>query len=295
MIGRRIRLGVIVLLWIVVLSSSSLYPFDTVDGDHQFLSKVDVDETPRHSAILILDTDLAGKIIIHDLDDLLVVELTKALGREVVLGLDEGEYRLTNIVGGDVYNSEIILKIGKSVKLKPDDLEKVDLVDDTSEEPPASMRKNVLLGDKIKTHFFGGIESKSTSIDDEYALLMGGRIGLTFNRSFSIGIAGYGRIIRENGAFDLSIDHDPGQPAYGGVTFGYTFFPEKMVHLKAGALFGAGNYFCRDFLIFEPEIDLVLNVSRIVRARCGISLPFTDRDDVGLDNLIFNVGFQFGK
>lgn len=38
-----------------------------------------------------------------------------------------------------------------------------------------------------------------------------------------------------------------------------------------------------------------MNLSRIVRIQAGISIPLTDSQNSGLNSLIINVGFQFGK
>ncbi len=294
MIRKKFSFGTFILFFVVAHLSGSLFAVPDITEGEQFLLKAI--ESPRSSAFVIFNADISGKIFIHDLENLLVVELSKPIGQEIELGLEEGQYTITNIVGGDVYESEMILKGGESVELRPEDLKKIKFfAPPPEEETSAPIRKEALLGDNIKTHFFGGIGTKSTSIDGEYAVLVGGSIGLTFNRSFSVGLAGYGRAVSENGALELDVDFDPGQPAYGGVTFSYAFFPDRKVHLRAGALFGSGNYYCRDFFIFEPEVDLVLNISRIARVRFGMSMPFTNKENVGLDNLIFNVGFQFGK
>ena len=49
------------------------------------------------------------------------------------------------------------------------------------------------------------------------------------------------------------------------------------------------------FYLFEPGVEAILNISRIVRLQCGLSLPLVDKPNTGLEGPVLNVGFQFGK
>jgi hypothetical protein len=114
---------------------------------------------------------------------------------------------------------------------------------------------------------------------------MGGSLGVTINRVFSVGFAGYGKA-----------NFDPGLPGYGGLFFAYNFSPTKKLHFRATALAGSGtSRYGSIFYIFEPGVEGVLNVSRVVRLTFGLSVPMTDKDDTGMNNVALNVGFQFGK
>ena len=107
---------------------------------------------------------------------------------------------------------------------------------------------------------------------------------MTFNNTFSVGAAGYGKA-----------NMTPGLPGYGGVTLGYAIAPHRLVHLKFGALFGAGSGCGGVFFICEPELRLELNLTRAVRIGCGVSRPFTDKKWNGLKNLSLVFGIRFGQ
>lgn len=250
----------------------------------------------KSSAIIVLSSDVSGEIIICDQQGSLVVELDKPFGQRIELGLEEGEYRITNILNGDIYELKIILREGDSFQLDPDELEKTDDISPAPlKETSAQFERDALLGDQIETNLYGGMKIKPTRIWGENAILIGGNIGMTFNNSFSVGFAGYGRAIAGPDTFEIDVDFDWGRPAYGGVTLEYSFVPMRKAHLKAGALLGAGNSWGRGFYIFEPGVEVVLNLSRIARVGFGVSMPFTDEDNNGLKNPIFCMSFQFGK
>lgn len=102
-------------------------------------------------------------------------------------------------------------------------------------------RREALLRGRVKSHFFGLIGTKSTTVYGERAFLLGGSIGFTFNRSFSVGVAAYARAMAGMGALELDVDFDPGKPAFGGLFFEYSFAPYRKIYFKASALFGSGN------------------------------------------------------
>ncbi len=240
----------------------------------------------KSEVLLILSAEIQGKVFIHDGEGRLMVELTKPYGRPIELGLEKGDYRVINIPLDQVFESHITLKAGDRYELVPDSLSAVDLEYTT----PRGAREQKLQRDTVlrgKTTYrpYLDLDSKSTSMYDEYALLMGACLGVTVNRIFSVGIAGYGKT-----------NFVPGLPGFGGLFFAYTFYPERKLHFRATALAGSGTAPGGTiFYFFEPGVEAVLNLSSIVRVRAGLSLPLTDKDDTGLDNPILNVGFQFGK
>jgi hypothetical protein len=259
-----------------------------------------------HSAILVLSEEIFGKITILDGGEDLIVELTKPVGRKLEIGLDEGEYLIVNIPEKRPFKAWIALKEGKRLELKAEDLtpEGVKKSQDNKPkgEPQLSAKqpeipRETLLGGESYSHFYGEVDTKTTDVYDEFAVLVGGQLGWTFNRSFSIGFAAYGRAEHEhdNDCWDCYRDCDYRGPAYGGITTAFIFPPKNLIHFKVGALFGSGYSWDRHFYIFEPGIDVVLNISQIVRLQAGISYPFTDKTDIGLDDVIFNVSFRFGK
>lgn len=262
------------------------------------------------TAVLILDEGIFGKVTILDEGEDLVVELTKQAGRKIELGLDEGEYLIINVPENRTFKARVTLKKGTSVELGAEDLTpdevKTPKQDKQECEPHRSttepqIPKETLLTGESHAYFYGEFGTKTTEISDEFAVLVGGQLGWTFNSSFSVGFAGYARAEHEDDYDCGCWEYDPygyceyRGPAYGGIMTAFIFPPKNLIHFKVGALFGAGYAWDRHFYIFEPEFDLVLNISQIVRIQAGISYPITDRDVSGLDNVMFNVSFRFGK
>jgi hypothetical protein len=147
------------------------------------------------------------------------------------------------------------------------------------------LEKQTVLRGKSRYALFAEFGSKSTSIYGEYGLLLGVHVGVTINQVFSLGLGGYGKV-----------NFTPGLPGYGGFTFAYVFSPSKKLHFRATALAGSGtSRHGSVFYIFEPGVEAILNISRIVRLQFGLSLPLPDKPDTGFEGPSINVGFQFGK
>lgn len=243
----------------------------------------------KSSAILVLKPEISGKIFIHDRKNSLVVELTKSAGRKIELGLEEGEYRVVNLLEGQVFESRIKLLSGSEFALGAEEFFKSDKKYTTPRGARSiQVQKETLLMKKSKVLLFGEFSSKTMSLNNETGLLLGMGAGLTFGNAFSFGIAGYGKSNFAGGV--------PGFPSYGGFTFAYAFNREKRFHWRITALAGSGiSQSDSIFYIFEPGAEFIMNLSRIVRIQAGISIPLTDSQNSGLNSLIINVGFQFGK
>ena len=243
----------------------------------------------RGSAILVLSPEISGRVFIHDKKNSLVVELSKPAGRRIELGLDEGEYRVINLLEGQVFESKIKLQSRSEFVLNAEEFSKSDKKYTTPRGARSiQVQKETLLMKKSKVLLFGEFSSKTMSLNNETGLLLGMGAGLTFGNAFSFGLAGYGKSNFAGGA--------PGLPGYGGFTFAYAFNRDKRFHWRITALAGSGtSQLGTIFYIFEPGAEFIMNLSRIVRIQAGISIPLTDRQNSGLNSLIINVGFQFGK
>jgi len=238
------------------------------------------------AVVLVLGEDIHGRIFVHDTNDRLVVELTKAAGRRIELGLEEGEYRVINIPNGTVFESKIKLLPEEDFMLTPEEFAETDLEYTTPRgDREQRVQKQTVLQGKSKYALFGQLDSKSTSLPGGYALFMGGQLGVTINQVFCVGVAGYGKA-----------NFNPGLPAWGGVTFGYAFSPTNKLHVRVIALVGSGSAPVGSvFYIFEPGVEAILNLSRLVRVQFGLSMPLVDKTGSGLTNPMFNVSIQFGK
>ena len=236
--------------------------------------------------LLVLTENIEGKIFVHDADGHLVVELTKPAGRSIELGLEEGKYRVINLQADHVFEATIVLDTGAQFVLKPEMLESTDTTYTTPRGArEEKLQRDTVLQGKPTYHLFGEFTTLSTSINGEYGLLMGGIVGVTVNRIFSVGAGGFGKA-----------NYDPGLPGYGGLFLAYNFSPERKLHFRMSFLLGAGtSTFGTVYYVFEPGVDVVLNLSRIVRIWAGLSYPLVDKPNSGFDSPVLGLGFQFGK
>lgn len=242
------------------------------------------------AAILVLEPEISGRIFIHDRKNSLVVELTKPAGRRIELGLEEGEYRVINLLEGQVFESRIKLLSGSDFRLGPGEFSKSDKKYTTPRGARSEqIQRETLLMKRSGVHLFGELNSKTMRSNDATYLLLGGGAGVTFGNVFSVGAAGYGKVNFTGGG--------PGLPGYGGFTFAYVLNPEKKLHWRITSFIGSGSAEGGSvFYIFEPGAEMILSISRIVRVQAGISLPITDlENNSGFNSLILNVGFQIGK
>ncbi len=242
------------------------------------------------AAILVLEPEISGRIFIHDRKNSLVVELTKPGGRRIELGLEEGEYRVINLLDGQVFESRIKLQNGSDFRLGPGEFSKSDKKYTTPRGArSAQIQRETLLMKKSGVHLFGELSSKTMRSNSATYLLLGGGAGLTFGNVFSCGLAAYGKTNEAGGG--------PGYPSHGVFTFAYVINPEKKLHWRITTQLGSGKAQSGFiYYIFEPGAEIILNLSNIVRIQAGISFPFTDnREKSGLNSLTLNVGFQIGK
>jgi len=242
------------------------------------------------TARLVLGPEISGRIFIHDRKNSLVVELTKPAGRPIELGLEEGEYRVINLLEGQVFESKVKLENGSEFRLGAEEFSKSDKKYTTPRGARSTqIQRETLLMKRPGTHLFGELNSKTMRSNGATYLLLGAGAGLTFGNVFAVGLAGYGKSNFAGGG--------PGLPGYGGFTFAYVINPEKKLHWRITAVIGSGSAEGGGvFYIFEPGAEIILSISGIVRIQAGISLPITDRENnSGFNSPILNVGFQFGK
>lgn len=131
---------------------------------------------------------------------------------------------------------------------------------------------------------------KIGEINQEMRTLVGVRGGLEFNRSFYVGLAGYG-LSNDNAhnhwAYDRYGNCDPEyqwELGYGGLEFGVITGTPRRGQVSLGALIGGGStnerrFWDREdkgFFVFEPQLDFTVNLTRNVRLCIGGSYRFID-------------------
>jgi len=176
---------------------------------------------------------------------------------------------------------------------------------------PRERPVETLIHGRPRIGLYGGPVIKYTSLDDRFALLIGGRGAISFYDIFSIGGGGYGLVNEIPVPYSQSPYEQYLSFGYGGVIFEFLIASHKVVHLSLHSLIGGGSLYYHDyywrtwgddlFFVLEPGLDLELNVSRCFRIGMGgtyrfvngVSVPeFTDHDMSGFSGAIT---FKFGR
>ena len=147
---------------------------------------------------------------------------------------------------------------------------------------------------------FGAPELKIGRMNDDLAVMIGGRGGFIFNHQLVLGGGGYGLVN------DVPVEITPDSTrylnfGYGGLLLGYVIAPNKLVHFDVNTLIAAGGLGFRDaifkewddeygdfdvdpntdaVLVLEPTLNLILNVTSWMRLGVGASYRYV----YGLDN-----------
>ena len=115
-----------------------------------------------------------------------------------------------------------------------------------------------LVDDRGDKGFIFAPELKLTSVDSQFGLLAGGRLGLMMDHKFLIGVGGYGMATPE---------YIP--MGYGGVVLEYLPWSDRVTHVSFASLVGAGGLYANSFFVAEPEVRLNVNVNRWLRLTAG--------------------------
>lgn len=178
----------------------------------------------------------------------------------------------------------------------------------------------------LDLEFTGGYitpEVKFGKLHEDYALMVGGRIGTSINDNFVIGLGGYGLTTDNDFAFD-TVNIGMG---YGGLFLEYVFFSNKAVHFSIPVMIGAGGFTLYEAgstdiwdswddwdnwdnwdnelentaaFIIEPGISLEVNLTKFMRMNLGASyrlVQFTALDrlsDQDLSCFAISFGLKFG-
>jgi hypothetical protein len=133
-------------------------------------------------------------------------------------------------------------------------------------------------------------------IDNNHAVLFGGRFGWLASHSIGIGMGATGFINEFH--YEPTLDREVFLAGgYGGIYIEPILLPRLPVHLSFPILFGAGgiSYVSKEsdlnnnliedseaFLIVEPAAEIELNLTKFFRLAVGASYRFPTSFDVGL-------------
>ncbi len=179
-----------------------------------------------------------------------------------------------------------------------------------------------LFSDQNSLGFYGSFSLGYSKINGQDALVSGGRVGMIFNHSTAVGLAGYGFV---NNLENYQWENDNVlryslAGGYGGIFIEPIVGGLNPVHVAFPILFGLGgvaqvtnygsgyweypHYDTSEgdlFFIVEPAVELEVNLTRFFRTAATLSYRFTT--DIGLPDvapdvlrgLNFGLTFKFGK
>jgi len=146
---------------------------------------------------------------------------------------------------------------------------------------PREQEEETLIRGKTVFGLYGGPVVKFTELDNDFAVLVGGRGGLIINHTLVIGCGGYNLA---NHIDVMTPEHHLLDLGYGGIFFEYIMGSRKLFHLSIHSLIGGGGLCYREyyyepwyddmFFVAEPGADLMLNISRHFRMGLGGSYRF---------------------
>ncbi len=275
----------------------------------------------QSTATIDLLEDVEGRLIAKDKSGEIVTEISKEYGKVTSISFEPGEYHFTLLSNGKHFyiRNLILIKDGR-LNLQMSDFSKKKSfkrkVKKYFKERRIS-RKSLLKG-KHKVNFFLESSVKSTFLNDKRQFLMGGSIGVILGEKLLLGFGGYGNI--SLATRDDELEDEDVLLGYGGFMIGYNFNPGDLVNFRLSALLGAGseskvgddhgwhNDWCDDnhwdifdfdlhdgkiFYIFEPQIDVFINLNSHLKLSGILSYRFVDSSRSDLKGFAFGCGFQF--
>jgi hypothetical protein len=182
----------------------------------------------------------------------------------------------------------------------------------------ARAQTQTLFGGDIESSGFGGPTTALTWVNGDPELLVGGGGAWTINRTFALGLAGYGLATAHNLETAQDSERQRLEGGYGGVTFEYMHRPDRLVHVSVGTLLGAGGFAIVEgsrfddsddqnsidetaVFVAEPELGLSVNLFQFLQARVAGSYRFvvgSTLDGFGdgdLSGPAASFGLRFGR
>lgn len=154
---------------------------------------------------------------------------------------------------------------------------------------------STIFGDKVSYGAYGGIRVGYTQVADYNALTFGGRGAWIVGHSVAIGLAANIFITESTNDYSTIDDWSSLSGAYGGFLLEPIFFGKKPVHFTLPMVVGIGaisydgydEYYSEttntdEFFVFEPGVDIELNLTRFFRLAVGASYRMTSNVSIGI-------------
>lgn len=189
----------------------------------------------------------------------------------------------------------------------------------TEQESAGDEKIQTLFGEDTDNGGYGAVMFNYSNINDDDAFLFGMRGGWLIDHVLTVGLGGYGFIS------NVEWDNMNDQPdhflsgGYGGLLIEPVLFPRKPVHLAFPILIGGGGMamvqnhspdgdwdewnvdYAGAFFVFEPGLELELNLARAMRVAFAVTYRLTqdlnlgDIDDDALRGFNFGLALKFGE
>jgi hypothetical protein len=152
----------------------------------------------------------------------------------------------------------------------------------------AEDKQEILFHPKIGFPAQGGPAFKAAYFPAGAGTLVGGRGEVVLKNVWGVGFGSY-TLATELLADQFGVKRDIGF-SYGGLELNYSFFSRKLLYLNAGALIGPGQAYAvsrlegarreyTQFLVVEPEINTMVNVTNDLRLGVGASYRLTNETE----------------
>lgn len=151
---------------------------------------------------------------------------------------------------------------------------------------------------------FGAPVLKVTAIDGQTSLFVGGRGGWVINKTFVLGGGGYGLVTHTPIA---GLSRTSLQLGYGGGELEYILASDEAIHASFMMLIGAGgaqmhldsvnsgmnnwergNLASTTFFVFEPQVNVEVNLTRWFRIGAGVSYRYTNGANMTVQQATIN-------
>ena len=158
-----------------------------------------------------------------------------------------------------------------------------------------------ILGDEISISGFGGPWMSFTSINGEFAHMMGGGGGLLLNQSLYLGGYGYGNtnpISYELGELEFG---------YGGLMAGYIHESRRAIHPNLGVMIGWGDIRLKEtdvddnIFVLQPMAEAESNITQFMKIGLGVGYRYVTGvntlpglNDKNFSGLNGRLSFYFG-
>ncbi|HEY9167729.1 MAG TPA: hypothetical protein VIS48_16365 [Candidatus Kryptonia bacterium] len=187
----------------------------------------------------------------------------------------------------------------------------------------ACAQEQTLISGPIESGGYGGPAVRFSTIDNHFAVMVGGYGGWLINHTFLLGGGGYGLVNSISAPQAATLYYSAGQDfrfnfGYGGLFLEYIGAPDNLFHFSISTLIGAGgvgygywnNYSnslwgisspTSAFFVLEPGAGVELNITPFFRLNAGGSYRLVRGSDlVGitdseLSDLSIYLTFKFGK